>query len=60
MSVVSILCATIFIHSEYSSCDLSRLAGPGLINLGRALAGGANASQIAIWLAALVGGGLLA
>ncbi|KAJ2934939.1 hypothetical protein H1R20_g2173, partial [Candolleomyces eurysporus] len=34
--------------------------GPGLINLGRALAGGANASQFAVWLAALVGGGLLA
>ncbi|EFI28343.1 hypothetical protein CC1G_13873 [Coprinopsis cinerea okayama7 len=33
--------------------------GPGLVNFGRALVGGANASQFATWLASMVVGGLL-
>jgi hypothetical protein len=37
-------------------------AGPAIINLGRAVAGGANTTvlQYAIWLASMVAGGLAA
>lgn len=38
---------------------LGRVAGPGLVNFGWALATGANITPLATWLAAVIIGGLL-
>ncbi|KAG6837281.1 hypothetical protein H0H93_011883 [Arthromyces matolae] len=52
------ICRKLFDFNNNGIYSLSLLAGPGLVNLGRAISGGSGVFPVATWLAGVVIGGL--
>ena len=57
-SVVSFICQRILLYVDLYFFE-NPPAGPGIVNLGRALSNGSNLYHTAIWLGTVILGGLI-